>query len=442
MTDTNNAIFSYMKIVEEEKKRTLMPDGTNQGWQDKINAGYLSKDRLINAKTAFLDITMDVGNSNTDFANKVYDLLHTSGAIVDYSEERDDDFTDGVNNAINNGWPSIYERGLQRDGFKHLIFEIQKRSSEFGKMTAQEIADNLFNFAYTTNTGGGIPNIAVSRKDMARANITEDDIDKSMPYLLMAPSKKGYTRTFMPDDFGITQFGLTGKLKVGVGALEKMQEEIDKATGGLLEGASMWQAVVPASDGDGVSIVVMVGEKGNRAKSWMVGNMYQTSKTEVDKNGNLIQEEIQYNKEEMLEMFKTWRRGHYMDAENDSWEMHSLKERISDYVKDYNEKGITGNRRRIPDYLIELYDPGKFEYDNVILPFYKEYGPKGANLNDQEFAKKWDEVWEKTTFTMGDEIHAFFNADLYDGMESRPSDLRSILFGQSSKLVNPTGYRK
>jgi len=203
---------------------------------------------------------------------------------------------------------------------------------------------------------------------------------------------------------------------------------MQKSDGWFGDDASMWAAVVPNANGNGVQVVVMSGIKGNRYKSKMVGRMYEQGH---DSKGNFITRPISYNNQEMFKKFQSWRRGHFMDAENDPWErtdtnlgfmqVDGLKTRMGKYYDKYSQKGFSPPRARLPYYApiingVEIFDAGKFEWENVIKPFWKA----NKNKSEDEFADEWQKVMDEQTFTMRDKIYDYFNQDLGDPIEVEP----------------------
>ena len=65
---------------------------------------------------------------------------------------------------------------------------------------------------------------------------------------------------------------------------------------------------------------------------------------------------------------------------------------------------------------MEILDPGEFEWENVIKPFWIN----NKKLSEDEFADKWDKVMNEQTFTHRDQIYDYFNQDLNDPYEPEP----------------------
>jgi len=379
------------------------------------------RDGFIKARAAFQDIVEDLFIHDPQFAEDVYQTLFHKGAIpnvgtIQQFELFGTAFGKGaeLHDAVDNKFPALYESGAERSAHMFLLEAIQKDTTTFGGLDIAEIANKLYGFAEVFD-GGGKNKIAISTNDLRKNHLTREDVEESMRYLIMAPRKKGFKTTFIPGGDAISQYGLLNDYGKGLKALDKINQEILKSES-WFEGASMWVGVVPSSTGDGVEIAVMQGVKGDRYKSTMVGRMYE----EGIENGKRISRPIRYKKDKMLKMFTTWRRGRFMDTENDVWETDSLKERIGEY---YNKGPVP--EPHIPFWFAqEIMDPREFEYNHVIKPFWE----KNKNLSPEEFALKWDKVWREETYTQRDQIYDYFDKDVLNPREREP------MFGVDSPL--------
>ena len=98
----------------------------------------------------------------------------------------------------------------------------------------------------------------------------------------------------------------------------------------------------------------------------------------------------------------------------------------------YSQKDFSPLRARLPYYApiingVEIFDAGKFEWENVIKPFWKA----NKNKSEDEFADEWQKVMDEQTFTMRDKIYDFFNNEF----SSSPVDA-SIVFGDKKQLMD------
>jgi|GEM_PF-6202695 len=401
MSKRHKSVIQFIEGVKSRKDRMRSPDGSNKSWQDLIYKGYQNKSSSIQAKTAFMDIAEDLYETNPELALKVYQTLYKSGSIPNVGSIQKEGFWkiggrgNQLHDVIDEGFPSGYEGGNnERNAHMQLLAVLQKNIAKFGGQDIDEIAEQIYGFAEVFDEGGGVPNIVLTKKELKENNIRREDVQESMRYLIIAPRKKGMETTFYPSKEMRDTYGELGK---GIEALKKMDEEMRKND----SGSSMWAAVVPASSGNGVDIVVMSGIKGDRYKSRMVGRIYE----EGYENGDYVSRQLSYDNRKMFGMFKTWRNGQFMDTENDFWERHTLKERIGEY---YNNGPVPG-RTHIPYWFArEVMDPGEYEYNNIIKPFHE----KNRELSDSDYAKEWEKVMDETTYTMRDRFFDFFNADL------------------------------
>ena len=423
MSKRHKNVLEFVSGVNARKERNGA--SAHQNMMYKL---YQKNNSQSNARAAFMDIAEDLLETNPSLANKVYQTLYKSGSLVNNAPIQgagwnpyDRDYE--LNEVINNGFPSGYEGGNgERNAHQQLLLYMSKNVSKFGTDNIDDLAKELYG-GYQVFKGGGVPNLVFTKKELKENNLNRDDIENSMRYFILEPRKRGWTSTFIPD---AKQYGT--KYGKGVDALKKMSKEMQKSDGWFGNDASMWAAVVPNANGDGVQVVVMSGIKGSRSKSIMVGNMYEQSR---DSKGDLITKPISYNNQEMFKKFKSWRRGHFMDAENDPWEktdtnlgfmqIDGLKTRMGKYYDKYSQKGFSPPRAKLPYYSpilngVEILDPGEFEWENVIKPFWIN----NKKLSEDEFADKWDKVMNEQTFTHRDQIYDYFNQDLNDPYEPEP----------------------
>ena len=106
-----------------------------------------------------------------------------------------------------------------------------------------------------------------------------------------------------------------------------------------------------------------------------------------------------------------------MDIDND--------DNIYFRVKNWIDRGPSNKFKSIPSWTEELltqpfFDLAKFEYDEVVLPFWEKYGPKGENLSPQEFADKWEEVRRDETYSFEEKYFDLFTYGLIDPYHPPP----------------------
>jgi hypothetical protein len=430
MKKRHTNIIEYIAGINSKSSRAREKD---------TQRGFNSSKKSIQATSAFADIASDLFQHNPDFAERVYKSLFQRGDLPQGGTVQKSNYfqrwgTGHQQEQIaKNGWPSGYEANAPKHAQMQLLLSIQNDVLEFGTNDIDDIGKELYSFAEVFE-GGGIPNLVFTKKELKENNLNRDDIENSMRYFILEPRKRGWTSTFIPDakQYG-TQYGK------GVDALKKMSKEMQKSDGWFGDDASMWAAVVPNANGNGVQVVVMAGIKGDRFKSKMVGRMYEQGH---DSKGNFITRPISYNNQEMFKKFQSWRRGHFMDAENDPWErtdtnlgfmqVDGLKTRMGKYYDKYSQKDFSPLRARLPYYApiingVEIFDAGKFEWENVIKPFWKA----NKNKSEDEFADEWQKVMDEQTFTMRDKIYDFFNNEF----SSSPVDA-SIVFGDKKQLMD------
>jgi len=310
------------------------------------------------AFSAWIDL-MPEHEIKTENHSKIYNALFRKSAQTEIKPEDDDKFTklSTIEASLKHKFPSTFEKLARRKSFAHLI-QILERNGEFDG-NHEDIANILFQ-PYVVIDGGAQMNFAFKRQD-----------------------------------------------------LEKISKEISKFN----PGASMWTGFQHPSDGDteGMEIVIVKGDMDVRSSRKTIGRwVYE----DVDKDGNKIWTPLRYDKEQSLKVVSAYRRGNFMDIDND--------EDIYDNVKRWIDEGYSDVLDTIPGGLEEFitagwqpFNIGKFEYFQVAKPFWEKYGPQGENLSRELFAAKWEEVRLEETFAFEDKFWDLAWGDLFEPF--RPS---------------------
>ena len=354
------------------------------------------------AFSAWIDL-MPEHEENIDHHSKIYNALFRKSAQTEIKPEDDDKFTklSTIEASLKHKFPSTFEKLARRKSFAHLI-QILERNGEFDG-NHEDIANILFQ-PYVVIDGGAQMNFAFKKRDLEAMHLDEDDLDDSANYAIIRALKEGKNVQM--------QYVVDGLIKTK-DAFQKISKEISKFN----PGASMWTGFQHPSDGDteGMEIVIVKGDMDVRSSRKTIGRwVYE----DVDKDGNKIWTPLRYDKEQSLKVVSAYRRGNFMDIDND--------EDIYDNVKRWIDEGYSDVLDTIPGGLEEFitagwqpFNIGKFEYFQVAKPFWEKYGPQGENLSRELFAAKWEEVRLEETYAFEDKFWDLAWGDLFEPF--RPS---------------------
>lgn len=370
------------------------------------------RDRLINetdkrsmAKGAFLDIYGEmIANGRTSDAYKIYDILYN-----DYTETGADLADPGgaiwdKRKIEYNFLPSAIENRGHRKAHIHLIDLIHK-SGEFKEYTANrmDIAQRLYK-DYRVLDVGGKQNLSFTTRELRENNFTAEDVLENLPYMMVYFEKLGYELTPFPDGYGDT---------------ENQQKILGKMIGEMRStdsGANMWTAYRRTGDG-GLEVNIMAGNHDelqfDAVQRW---HYIKDGKAEPLIIDNVL----------MWKILKQAKATNFIDAQQDPWEtgvderrkmlpavswglglgQDTIKEKWEKWYVDLGKKNNKGEMeysgpqggdvwQSIPDPLIEVFDPRKFEWDSIIKPLWEKYG----HLSHAEFEEKVEIERQKNTWT-------------------------------------------
>jgi hypothetical protein len=421
--------LQHWKIIKNEMDSVGPENWMNDKNNDREGGGYRTSENA-----AFNDILPELMKTipGRTYADQIYTSLHQiHGPQIPGSQERKFMRWD-AQSVMQNGMPSHFEGSRnERGSHKDLLFFLHD-NQVFGDISVSDIAKKIYS-PYVVAKGAGLTNIIVSKKELKDNHLEAKDLDINMKYFIMAGRKKGrvvFNRgEGFPEEYGN-----------GKEALEKIQKVIaDSYTD---ESTNMWPAIIRNSKGNGVQVVVMAGDRQNMSQAQIVGTWNVIS---TDKNGKEITKQLKYTEKEMWDIFKADKMGNFMDAENDSWEQGTLKERMGVYYNKYSSKengglGEVPTRANLPWWGVEVMDPGKLEWEQVIEPFWK----LNKDLTPEEFAAEWEHMRETATYNWEDQWSVNISNGLVDPYAPRflPSggrrteDFRTV---ENARIVDNIG---
>ena len=384
-------------------KKNLMDIDPRGVTSFKIQMDYLYSGNARDAAlSAWIDL-MPEHEGNLDHHSKIYNALFRKTAQTEIKPEDDDKYTklSTIETSLKHKFPSTFEKISRRKSFAHLI-QILERNGEFDG-NHEDIADILFK-PYAVIDGGSQMNLAFKRRDLDALHLDEDDLDDNANYAIIRALKEGKNVQL--------QYVVDGMIKTK-DAFKKISKEISTFN----PGASMWTGLQHPSDGEteGMEVVIVRGDMDDRSSRKTIGRwVYE----DVDEKGNKIWTPLRYDKEQSLKVVSAYRRGNFMDIDND--------EHIYDNVKRWIEEGKSSVLDTIPGGLEEFitagwqpFNIGKFEYFQVVKPFWEKYGPQGENLSRELFAAKWEEVRLEETYAFEDKYWDLAWGDIFEPF--RPS---------------------
>jgi|TARA_R110002167_G_scaffold174820_2_gene373769 hypothetical protein len=292
-----------------------------------------------------------------------------------------------------NGFPSQYEDKDTQKAFSHLM-DILETSEAFPNLGYEQIADIIFK-PFVTYDSGSSMNMIFTNRELKNLNVTIDDIEENTNYPVIRALKENKTlKLKIENDSGFT----------GLKTLQTIKKRIQEND----SGDSIWTAHHMTNDGKAMEVVLMTGDRNDKDNRHMIGKWTYEDK---DKNGDIVSLPLQYKgREEILKVLTAYKRGNFMDIDND--------DDIYDQVERWYNEGPSSwmdsiyDWRPIENLITSEYQPfniGKFEYNQVVKPFWEKYGPMGENLNKVDLAAKWEEVRLNETYTYEEKVfdHVF-----------------------------------
>jgi len=350
-----------------------------------------SGDKRMAALSAWKDIMPE--HVNDPFVhNKVFEALFEPSAPLNYTKHDLKERSEVYLDELQNGVPSQFESDGRRNSFGHLI-DALKSSEEFSNHTYQDLADMLFKPYVVFDGGAHMSNIFLA-KDLKAMKITADDMNDSANYPIFKALKEGKELVFEIEG----EEGFHGKERLRILKADLLKNDPD---------ASIWTATQPSSDGESMEVVLMTGDMNDRNNRSVVARWNYLEK---DKNGKDVMKRLMYTGvEEQLKVLSAYKRGNFMDIDNQGF----IKESVERWIKE----GPSSILKSIPGGLEELvtaeYQPfniGQFEYEQVVVPFWKKY----KHLSPKAFADMWEKVRREETFTFEEKYFDLAFGDLLD----------------------------
>ena len=369
--------------------------------------------RLINsgnprnsAISAWFDLMPEHADPYSKSAYKyddIYHALYPKGANIEIRPDSDDRFDrlTVIENSLAFQFPSIFEDPNKKKSFAHLI-QILEESGTMGDY--EDIADFLFQ-PYMIFDGGAKTNMAFNRRYIESKHLNEDDFYDSFNYVIIGAVKEGKDVHF--------QYFKDGE------AILKTPKEMAQLSAEVAKGgASMWTGVRHPSNAEneedlkGMEVVVVEGDMSDRTNREVVGRWVYT-KTFKGPPGTPDEKRIvplQYNLDESIRVLSAYRRGNFMDIDNDEdiydnverW-YNDRPSRVLDSVTSFTEEIVTADW-----WGLQPFNIPKFEYNEIVKPFWEKYGPQGQNLSREAFAEKWEEERLQTTYTFEEKFFDFY----------------------------------
>ena len=376
------------------------------GGQDEL---FITQQKLIksgsarnSAIAAWLDLMpeheMPYSNSSEKW-QEVFHALYPKGANIPIRPSESDRYKrlTIIENSLAFQFPSIFQDLDTKKSYAHLI-QILEESGTMGDY--EDITEYLFR-PYMIIDGGAETNLAFNKHEIYNRHLEEDDLYDSQVYAIIRAVKEG-------KDVHI-QWMEDGQV------IQKSTKEMIALSKRIAEGGgSMWTGLQHPSraenehDQKGMEVVIVSGDQSERTSRQVVGRWVYT-KTIKGPPGTPDEKRIvplQYNLEESIRVLSAYKRGNFMDIDNN--------EDIYDNVERwYKEKA--GFLDSIPSMTEEIvtkawlpFNIGKFEYNEVVKPFWEKYGPQGQNLSKEAFADKWEEVRLQETFAFEQKFYDFY----------------------------------
>ena len=387
-----------------------------------------SKNARNSAISAWFDLMPEHEDPHTGSAFKyrnIFNALYPKGANIEIRPDSEDRFDrlKVIENSLAFQFPSIFEDPDKKKSFAHLI-QILEESGTMGDY--EDIADFLFK-PYMMFDGGAETNLAFNRKYIESKHLDEDDFYDSFNYVIIGAVKEGKDVHF--------QYFKDGE------AILKSRKEMVMLSAEVAEGGgSMWTGVRHPANAQneqelkGMEVVVVQGGMDDRTNRKVVGRWVYT-KTDVSDPAQGFKETktivpLQYNLDESIRVLSAYRRGNFMDIDNDEDIYDNVERwykdgpsRVLDSVTSFTEEIVTADW-----WGLQPFNIPKFEYNEIVKPFWEKYGPQGQNLSKEAFRDKWEEERLQTTFTFEEK---FF--DIYPWLKNimtpfRPS-IGAIRYG-------------
>ena len=409
-----------MKQVENMLDLYAWRDSVNDYANDDGATLWYMQQQLLNqgdardaALSAWLDL-MPEHQGNALIFDRVFSGLFQKGVPIRDTPKPDaSDRLDDISDSLRHSFPSQFQDRTRRKSFAHLLTKLEQ-SGVFGKNADYEdIANTLFK-PYMVLDGGAGTSMVFKRSELEQRGIKKSDLEDSVNYAVLRALKEGKNLQF--EYLGDNQI----KSKEG---MEKIMKHIQS----LDSGASMWTGVRKKADGNGMEVVIVAGNRADIDSRTVVGRwVYE----DIDEDGNKIMSRLEYDDEETIRVLSAYKRGNFMDIDNND---NNIYFRVRNWI----DRGPSNKFKSIPGGLEEVLtqpfiDLAKFEYDEVVLPFWEKYGPKGGDLSPEEFAQKWEEVRRKETYAFEEKYFDLFTYGLVDPYH--PMIAPGAAYGLSARL--------
>ena len=391
-----------MKQVENMLDLYAWRDSVNDYANDDGATLWYMQQQLLNqgdsrdaALSAWIDL-MPEHQGNALIFDRVFSGLFTKGVPIRDTPKPDaQNRLDDIHDSLRHSFPSQFQNRTRRKSFAHLLTKLEQTGVFGENADYEDIADILFK-PYLVLDGGTTTGMVFKRSELEQRGIKKSDLEDSINYAVLRALKEGKNLQFQY--LGDNQI----KSKEGMAKILKHIQDLDS-------GASMWTGVRKTADGKGMEVVIVAGNKQDIDSRDVVGRwVYE----DVDDKGNKIMSRLEYNDEETIRVLSAYKRGNFMDIDNNDGNIYFR-------VKNWIDRGPSNKFKSIPGGLEEILtqpfiDLAKFEYDEVVLPFWEKYGPKGENLSPDEFAEKWEEVRRKETYAFEEKYFELFTYGLVD----------------------------
>ena len=373
-----------------------------------VNTITTKKTPLNMAKGAFLSIYGDLKESNESVAIKLYKSVYEYAPrepttnVFEYGKNLFD--TREIERTF---FPSSIEDSNLRAGHVHLV-SFGHKSGRFaeGSMTRLDIAKEIYT-PYAIADVGGKENLSFTLKELKKNNMTIDMVTDGLPYLMKHFEKQGHK--LVP--WTLNKYGdFTIEERMNPDTIHILLETLRQQEG--WSDATMWAAYRRSEDGKGMEVTLNAGHHGS-------GNFETVGVWKYVKDDGEV-ENLIFSEDEMWKLLKSAWNTHYMDAENDFWEMSHGGSQLQDTLKEkmeywynqgeeYTKEDGTKSRRyagsqggsnyvAIPKWGIEIMNPKAYEYENIIVRFWEEHGHK----SDAEFEKAWEDELRNNTYNFED----------------------------------------
>jgi hypothetical protein len=363
-------------------------DGVTSHWiQMQMLEG---NDRRLSAISAWRDLSPELQTSKrAGLNNKIFNVLFDSTEPLQWGEPLDKDERSFTFDAdFDGGFASQFEAGGRKMSFGHLVDALANHSQFQG--VGHEAISDMLNEPYAVYDGGADTNIVFLKSDLKARGLEMDDLYDNANYPMIRAMKEGKHLTFEILDESEKVEGFAP----GMHQLSRLKELKEK----LMErdaDSSIWTASRLSQDGKSMEVVLMTGNMHERSDRQVVARWKYKDK---DENGNSILKTLKYDGvQNQLKVLSAYKRGNFMDIENDE----DIKDDVARWIKEGPSKLIDSIPSFMEEIIVSEWSPiniGKFEYNEVVVPFWEKY----KHLGKEAFANKWEEVRRQETFAFED----------------------------------------